>query len=216
MLCSSQAGRSSTVEITCIALFLVALVSPPGIADPSRPGHSGPDAADVRYFPVPAQRPALVVRTDSHGFSRSVRARELQMEVSAWLHQELGLPAVPSAPELQFVPDDRIAEQRIRDVPADWIGAPDADVLAVYDDDTRTIYLPESWSADQSVGGSILVHEMVHHIQNLSGETFACLEAREAAAFDAQERWLNRFGNSLEIEFGIDPFTVLARTMCAW
>jgi hypothetical protein len=165
---------------------------------------------------VPAERSAVVVGTDSSDFSRAVRARELQVEVSAWLHQELGLPAVPSAPGIEFVPDDRLADQRFRDVPADRTGAHDADVLAVYDDDTNTIFLPESWSTDRSVGGSILVHETVHHIQNVSGETFACPEAREAAAFEAQERWLNRFDDSLESEFGIDPFTVLARSMCGW
>jgi hypothetical protein len=138
------------------------------------------------------------------------------MEVSEWLHEELGFPVVHSAPKIEFVPNDRLADHRFRDVPADRTGANDTDVLAVYDDDTNTIYLPESWSADRSIGASILVHETVHHIQNLSGETFACPEAREAAAFDAQERWLNRFGDSLESEFGIDPFTVLARSMCAW
>jgi hypothetical protein len=143
-------------------------------------------------------------------------ARDLQVEVSAWLHQELGLPADLPLPAIAFVPNHRLAAHRFRDVPADRTGARDADVLAVYDDDTRTIYLPEDWTADRSVGGSILVHEMVHHIQNLSGETFACPEAREAAAFAAQERWLNRFGGSLESEFGIDPFTVLARSMCGW
>lgn len=136
--------------------------------------------------------------------------------MSAWLHDELALPEVPEVPGIQFVPDHRLADHRFRDVPADRTGAGDADVLAVYDDDARTIYLPESWSADRSAGGSILVHETVHHIQNLSGEGFACPEAREAAAFDAQERWLNRFGQSLESSFGIDPFTVLARSICGW
>ncbi len=178
-----------------IAPLIAALAAPAVNADPSRPGNSGLGPRDA---------------------SRSGRVQELQAEVMTWLHEELGFPVLSSAPRIEFLPDERLAEQRFLELPAERTGAHDADVLAVYDDDTHTIYLPESWNGEQSAGGSILVHEMVHHIQNISGERFACLDAREAAAFDAQERWLGRFGDSLEDEFGIDPFTVLARSLCAW
>jgi hypothetical protein len=196
-----------------IAFLCAALLSPAAIAELPGPAIAEPDAAAIQYSAAPAPVMADPAAGD---LPLAQEARELQQEVSAWLNEELGLPLVDEAPEIVFVPDEQIADHRFRDVPADRTGTDDADVLAVYDDDARTIYLPQSWRADRSVGGSILVHETVHHIQNLTGETFACPEARETAAFDAQERWLNRFGNSLEGAFGIDPFTVIALGMCGW
>jgi hypothetical protein len=55
---------------------------------------------------------------------------------------------------------------------------------------------------------------MVHHAQNLGKEKAECPKAREKLASEAQERWLRRFGSSLERAFGIDGFTLLVRTNC--
>ena len=64
--------------------------------------------------------------------------------------------------------------------------------------------------ADQS----IFVHEMVHHLQNLAGVKFECPAAREKAAYLAQDKWLARFGKSLENEFDVDMFTVVISSAC--
>ena len=41
-----------------------------------------------------------------------------------------------------------------------------AETVAVYDDATRTIYLAEGWSGATRAELSVLVHEMVHHLQS--------------------------------------------------
>jgi hypothetical protein len=152
----------------------------------------------------------------SDELSRARRAEELQRKAAIWLHEELGFPLVATAPRIEFVQAGRMSGLRHRDTPGDRLVSSDAETVAVYDDDTRTIYLPDTWTGEQSTEGSILVHETVHHLQNLSGQKFECPEAREEPAFAAQERWLRRFGGSLESDFGLDPFTVLARTLCLW
>jgi hypothetical protein len=73
------------------------------------------------------------------------------------------------------------------------------DIVAVYDDAKRTIYLPEGWSGVTPAEQSLLVHEMVHHLQNLGNLKYACSEAREKLAFAAQEQWLRIFGASLAV-----------------
>jgi hypothetical protein len=152
----------------------------------------------------------------SNEVSRARRAEELQREAAIWLHEGLGFPVVATAPRIVFVPAGRMSSLRYRDTPGGRLLPSDPEIVAVYDDQTRTIYLSNSWTGEQSTGGSILVHETVHHIQNLSGQKFECPEAREEPAFAAQELWLRRFGGSLESDFGLDPFTVLARTLCLW
>ncbi len=88
------------------------------------------------------------------------------------------------------------------------------DTLAVYDEATRTIYLPEGWRGASPAEVSVLVHEMVHHLQSLARVKFECPQEREKIAYMAQDRWLGLSGRSLEREFGIDPFTRLVRTGC--
>jgi len=99
------------------------------------------------------------------------------------------------------------------------MGPPDPDsllplIVALYDDRTRTIYLPEPWTGATPAEQSVLVHEMVHHLQNLAGQKFACPQAREKPAYAAQKAWLARFGEDFFEAFETDTMTMLVRTRC--
>jgi hypothetical protein len=48
------------------------------------------------------------------------------------------------------------------------------DIVAVYDDSKRTIYLPEGWTGVSPAEQSLLVHEIVHHLQNLGNLKYEC------------------------------------------
>ena len=151
--------------------------------------------------------------------------RALLKTISAWLSSEFDLPSVDEPPAIAFASERRMVGLRYRDVPSDrsssgsdhaYLTGERSDIVAVYDDEARTIYLPEGWSGKAPGELSVLVHEMVHHIQNVAGLRFACPEEREKTAFEAQERWLGRFGSDLMTEFGLDPFTLLTRTNCPY
>lgn len=143
-----------------------------------------------------------------------------------WLSVNLGLPASDELPRVEFVPPAKMAEVRYSrlaalrpDRPAAEAGrsAPPEigrDVHAIYDDASRTIYLLEGWNEERPADVSILVHETVHHLQNLAGEKFLCPQEREKDAYRAQSKWLARSGRTLEQEFDINPLTVLVRTNC--
>jgi hypothetical protein len=88
------------------------------------------------------------------------------------------------------------------------------DIVAFYNDAERTIYLPAGWSGATPAEVSILVHEMVHHVQNVAALRYPCPEAREAPAYAAQAAWLARSGSDIAAAFGIDPLTLLVRTKC--
>jgi len=92
--------------------------------------------------------------------------------------------------------------------------AGESGTIALYDDEARTIYLPTGWTGATPAEFSILVHEMVHHLQNSAGAGFECPEAREKMAYESQARWLAMFGSDLAAGFGIDPLTLLVRTSC--
>ena len=135
-------------------------------------------------------------------------------EVALWLSAEFGLP-ISALPDLEFVAKERMGALRHRGVPSDHASI-GRDILAVYDDDARTIYLPHGWTGETAVDTSILVHEMVHHAQNLMAIKAECPQAREKLAYEAQQRWLARFGTDLAREFGVDAFTLLVLTNCGF
>ena len=83
-------------------------------------------------------------------------------------------------------------------------------VVSVYDPKKQEIILPVGWTAVTPAEQSVLVHEMVHHLQYSAHLKFNCPQELEAAAYKAQEKWLQLFGKSLETELGLDGFTIFA------
>ena len=89
------------------------------------------------------------------------------------------------------------------------------DVVALYDDQTKTIYLSDGWTGRRPAEWSVLVHEMVHHLQNEAGISYECPAEREKLAYEAQDNWLRLFGRNLEAEFEINGLALLVSTSCA-
>ena len=151
--------------------------------------------------------------------------KELLTVIVLWLSTNFGLPPSYDHPRVEFVPTTEIVALRYKGLAAGWLLQPGAvaghphqavEVVSVYDDSTKTIYLPDGWTSSKPADVSILVHEMVHHLQNVGGLKFACPQEREQLAYSAQERWLGLFGHDLLHDFELDPFTILVKTKCIY
>jgi hypothetical protein len=143
--------------------------------------------------------------------------------IAAWLSRELDLPVIDRYPAVAIISADAITSLRYRgQLPqgsravagAEMARPSTDDTVAIYADDSRTIYLAEGWSGRTPADLSILVHEMVHHVQNVLGLKHECPRAREKLAYRAQDRWLALFGHSLETDFELDGFSLLGKTGC--
>jgi len=143
--------------------------------------------------------------------------------METWVSNQFDLPTMHEHPRIEFAPPAKIASLRFTDLLSDPGAqvepnnrAPSAqhDTIAIYDDATRTIYLPEGWSGSTPAELSVLVHEMVHHFQNLLGLKHECPQEREKLAYIAQDRWLGLFGHSLADDFALDPFSLFVKTTC--
>ena len=145
-----------------------------------------------------------------------------------WLSATFDLPATYEHPKVEFVPAVEIAflhygaftAEKRREALAQYRSNISLDkrreVVAVYIDATKTIFLPEGWTGNSPAELSVLVHEMVHHLQNVARLKFECPQAREQLAYAAQERWLGLFGRNLLEDFEIDPLTLLMSTRCGF
>lgn len=136
-----------------------------------------------------------------------------------------GLPATyDDLPDVRFAPSMEIAflhyeaftPETQRQVVTATEAASARKVVSVYDGRRHTILLREGWKGRTPAELSMLVHEMVHHLQAAAGVRYACAEEREALAYEAQEKWLELFGTSLVAEFGIDGLTLLVSTHCGF
>lgn len=131
-----------------------------------------------------------------------------------WLAANFGLPENHEHPHIEFAAADAIAARHFADTMTVVPGGAQHVIVSAYSDVSRTIYLPQDWRGETPAELSVLVHEMVHHLQNVAGLRHECEQARERLAFAAQERWLALFGRSLASEFGLDAFSLLVRTSC--
>jgi hypothetical protein len=147
----------------------------------------------------------------------------LLIVIAAWLNFTFDLPEIKDYPRVELVSPARLAALRYRGLTTDRTSIsastqdgidPGRNVMAVYDDRNRTIYLREGWTGATPAETSVLVHELIHHVQNTSSEKYECPQEREKLAYRAQARWLELFGKTLLGEFEIDPMTVLVRTNC--
>jgi hypothetical protein len=181
---------------------------------------AGDGASDIFRIPGTDYK---VVLGEGAQLPEEVLTRPLLSAIATWLSRELDLPAIDRHPAVAIVSADAITSLRYRGrsqgsravaAGAETARPSTGDTLAIYADDSQTIYLAEGWSGRTPADLSVLVHELVHHVQNVLGFKHECPQAREKLAYRAQDRWLALFGHSLETDFELDGFSLLGKTGC--
>ena len=138
--------------------------------------------------------------------------RGLTAAVAEWVAAELHAAPPTRLPRLEFADAARLRALRYGDR-ASTSAAP-LEVVALYDDAAGTVLLREGWTGTTPAEMSVLVHEMVHHVQNGEARVYACERAREAEAYELQDRWLRLYGESLESAFELNGLALLVLTRC--
>jgi hypothetical protein len=136
-----------------------------------------------------------------------------------WLSANFPLPANQNHPEIKLVSTAEMITVLNKSQPQrSNISASElsSDIVSLYSNEAKTIYLRDGWTGRTPAELSILVHEMVHHLQNVGQLKFACPEEREELAYKAQNGWLILFGRDLEREFQMDGFSILVKSKCPY
>ena len=163
----------------------------------------------------------LLLESESEGFTVEV----FLAVIVTWLSANTDLPANYNLPHIRYTSPDEITDVRygtLRQGKKQNVAAAQASlpanqrnsVISVYDPEKQEILLPVGWKVVTAAEQSVLVHEMVHHLQYSAHMKFNCPQELEAAAYRAQEKWLQLFGKSLASEFGLDGFTILVNSNC--
>jgi len=139
--------------------------------------------------------------------------------IVVWLSTNYCLQASFNHPRVEFVSatkitaflEEEMSVKQRNDIASTTRGS---EILSLYNNESQTIYLRNGWNGKTPAELSILVHEMVHHLQNVGQLKFACPEEREELAYKAQDHWLSLFGHNLARDFDLDPFTILVKSKC--
>jgi hypothetical protein len=151
----------------------------------------------------------------------------LTLTLLAWIVAKTGLTE-PEPPPVSFAPEHQMTHlfdaaayrdrQPQADVPANQ-GAGGVHsgfrVQAFYVHATATVYLPETWRPGGLRDQSVLLHELVHHVQRFNKVVPVCPAALERQAYELQATWLREQGVAEPYKLiGTDEFTVLMRSAC--
>ncbi len=145
-----------------------------------------------------------------------VTAQQLDT-MTQWITERFGLARPTERPSIVFESPGRLARLHgFENVEtfrmSDRMRRPD--LLAIYSDTKRAIYLSDDWTGTTQAQMSVLVHALVHHMQNASSLRYTCRGERAILAFQAQAAWLEQSGTSLESEFGLNLPSVITQGNC--
>ena len=140
-----------------------------------------------------------------------------------WISNVFGLPELRTLPAIRRLPAGKsaflssaaIASDQLPDTAVINYQRSPQEMLAHYDDASKTIFLPDGWAGSTPAEMSVLVHAMAYHFQNVGGRAnYDCAEERKALPYEAQERWLGLYDRSLVKDFSIEPATLMLITQC--
>jgi hypothetical protein len=108
---------------------------------------------------------------------------ELVLSLLTWIAVETGL-AIPPPPFIELIPAQELREKS---------GRP-AGAVSLYMRTTATVYLPLGWSSARIYDRAMLMHELVHHVQEFNQVPSQCNAALERQAYDLTRKWLTDKG----------------------
>jgi hypothetical protein len=143
---------------------------------------------------------------------------DLMVALMVWASAQTGLPVPDELPTVKYA--DRCEIERIyyndgaRDCSKSVLR-----IQAIYLHDRDTIYLPDTFDVNKLFDVSVVLHELVHYMQDKAGMEMpgTCHQEKiERPAYDAQIAWLNATGKTAYDVMGINGLSYYILTTCAW
>jgi hypothetical protein len=169
------------------------------------------DAMRVGSFPL-----ETTVRPTSTGTGARAEGcaamESFVLGLMVWISSVSGLPLPEDVPEIRRIDPARMATLAVGPGAAD----PEAEsgYLALYHADSRTVLLRHDWDMRDLRDRSILVHELVHHLQAEAGRDYLCKGEMEREAYEIQAVWLEARGAELFEVMNMNGLFLFAVTRC--
>jgi hypothetical protein len=137
--------------------------------------------------PAKSDTPNNVHAEQEIGLSAKISSETVRSYIN-WIIQQTGWPTA-GVPPIRVTSFAHLRELSGLSSDVEWIRP-----AAFYSKSEHLIYLADGWNKDDLVDQSILVHELVHHLQIEDHIQLACWGRYEAQAYELQIRWLRTQG----------------------
>ena len=148
---------------------------------------------------------------------------ELIMALMLWISTATGW-SIPEPPNIIYIEDNNRFFMLSHDCDSEpnqpickTYDGKAANILALYNSSTATVYLHKDFWASSVRDQSILLHELVHHMQyseDFKQYSKLCKGDIEKEAYDLQEIWLKKKGRTLYNTIELGPLLRHVLTSC--
>lgn len=138
----------------------------------------------------------------------------LVLALMTWIQAASGLPMAEQMPDVRRIAPQRMAELANPKRADAYDRSITSGYLALYHADSGTVLLRHDWDAGDLRDRSILLHELVHHMQASAARSYPCAGAREREAYALQGKWLEERGANLFELLGMNALFFHAVTRC--
>ncbi len=116
--------------------------------------------------------------------------KEILTALMIWLGANTPFSTDFDLPNVVFLPQEQMEQMFYGDNEYE----PDQ-LHGMYNKDLDTIYLADDWDRRDAWDMGVLVHEMVHYLQDMNGMTFNCSQEMEKMAWPIQQFYLKKKHN---------------------
>ena len=161
-------------------------------------------------IPAPAQSTPATSQAAHPEPAHARLASEMIPRMIAWIAASTGWKGQP-APPVHFATPAQLA----RMLYGENAGADRICPTALYSIERHEVYLSTAWKADDLRDRSMLLHELVHHLQVLDKVKVDCQALYDRQAYHWQTTWLREQGIAEPYKFlRLNEFTVYTMTSC--
>jgi hypothetical protein len=134
--------------------------------------------------------------------------KEILTALMIWLGANTTLDTNHDIPKVLFLPQVEMETLYYKE---------DADkhtnqLHGLYDQENDTIILPESWDRRDPWDLGVLLHEMIHYLQDMNNIQFQCTAEMEKNAWPIQQKYLKEQHN---YEWEYDPMWYMVISTCS-
>ena len=112
--------------------------------------------------------------------------KEILTALMIWLGANTTLDTNHDIPKVVFLPQEKMEQMYYVDEPEKLPN----ELHGIYDTDSDTIILRDTWDRRKPWDMGVLVHEMVHYLQDMNSMDFQCTAQMEKDAWPIQQKYL--------------------------
>ncbi len=112
--------------------------------------------------------------------------KEILTALMIWLGANTGLDTNHDIPKVLFLSQEKMEKLYY----VDERDQRPNELHGLYDTNTNTIVLPDTWDRRKAWDMGVLIHEMVHYLQDMNDVDFQCTAQMEKDAWPIQQKYL--------------------------